>query len=420
MLNQTTTKNSVSIWIVLILLVAAVPDVEAAQGTGDLAITNAVVIDGTGAEPVEGATVVVRDGKIESVSRDGSVPEGVRLIDLEGRYLLPGLIDAHVHIASPAQARAALVSGVTTARSMGAANFADAGLRDLGENGYLDGPDILAAGYHVRPTVDPNFFINEPSLGDLMGPNKVRGAANIRRVVSKLLEHDVDFIKMVATDRAGLPDTNPRRQIFTQEEIAAAVETASERGIPVAVHAHGDGGAQAAVRAGVRSIEHGTFISDETIGLMSRNGTFLVPTIAIVTDLMHPGGDYDSPTLQIRGRFMYERLLANALKAHEAGVKVVAATDTGYSPGSVVRMQHEVEELVRAGLPPMVAIQSATTTAAELLGIEERTGSIRAGMEADLIVVDQNPLDNIIALQDVVIVITDGRVAINHLETSPD
>ena len=116
---------------------------------------------------------------------------------------------------------------------------------------------------------------------------------------------------------------------------------------------------------------------------------------------------------------MYRRLQAAALKAHQAGVKVVAATDTSYQPGSVVRVQHEVEELVRAGLPPMVAIQSATTTAAELLGIEERTGLIQVGMEADFIVVDLNPLDDIVALQDVVVVVTNGRVAINHLEMGP-
>ncbi len=406
----------------LALVVALMPltSVAAPQGGDrDLVITNAVVIDGTGGSPIEGATLVVRDGKIDSITPGGSVPADARVIDLDGRYLMPGLIDAHVHISNTAQARAALISGVTTARSMGVSNFADTGLRALSKSGHLDGPEILATGYHVRPTVDENFFLNEPSLADMMGRDGVRGPENVRRIVAKLLEHDVDFVKLVATDRAGLPDTNPRRQIFTQEEIEAAVRTASERGVPVAVHAHGDGGARAAVRAGARSIEHGTYITDETIDLMRENGTYYVPTIAIVTDLMEPGGDYDSPTLQIRGRFMYRRLQAAALKAHQAGVKVVAATDTSYQPGSVVRVQHEVEELVRAGLPPMVAIQSATTTAAELLGIEERTGLIQVGMEADFIVVDLNPLDDIVALQDVVVVVTNGRVAINHLEMGP-
>ena len=139
----------------LALVVALMPltSVAAPQGGDrDLVITNAVVIDGTGGSPIEGATLVVRDGKIDSITPGGSVPADARVIDLDGRYLMPGLIDAHVHISNTAQARAALISGVTTARSMGVSNFADTGLRALSKSGHLDGPEILATGYHVRPT----------------------------------------------------------------------------------------------------------------------------------------------------------------------------------------------------------------------------------------------------------------------------
>ena len=383
--------------------------------SGTLAFTHATVIDPVSETPIDGATVVVEDGVIVSVEAGGRVPPGARTIDLAGRFLVPGLIDAHVHISTLDAARRALRSGVTTARSMGTSFFADVGLRELGRRGAIVGPEILAAGYHIRPRPAEGLFLDAPELGDLLGVD-IRGPEALRRLVRVMAEHDVDFIKVNATERAGLPETDPRKPFFTETELAAIVDEAARHGIPVAAHAHGDGGARDAVLAGVRSIEHGTYLSEETLGLMAERGTFLAPTIAVVTDLTQPGGDYDDPVLQVRGRHMLPRVREAAAHAHEMGVPIVAATDTGYGPRSVLRLSHELIELVGVGLSEIEAIRAASTTAAELLGIDDRTGRVAAGYEADLLVLDRDPLEDIGAYQDVLFVMSDGRVALDRLE----
>jgi imidazolonepropionase-like amidohydrolase len=180
-------------------------------------------------------------------------------------------------------------------------------------------------------------------------------------------------------------------------------------------HAHGDEGAYAAVKAGVRSIEHGTYLSDSTLTLMQQRGTFLVPTYITVVDLTKPGGDYDDPILTMRGTHMLPRLAETVQRAHRMGVKIVTGADTQYGPESTSRVYGEVASLVELGLTPVEALRSATTVAAELLGLGGRTGAIQTGMEADLIVVERNPLQDVRALADVLVVISNGRVALNRL-----
>ncbi|MFQ5704945.1 MAG: amidohydrolase family protein [Gemmatimonadales bacterium] len=401
---------------VLALLAASSACAAQAQDAGQaVALVGATVIDPGVDQPIRNATVLVRSGKIQSVTAGGgTVPGDARVIDLGGRYLVPGLIDAHVHIGNFAAARRALESGVTTARSMGV-GFADVGLRKLIAKGAIEGPELLAAGYHVRPQMQPQFFIDEPDMSDLM-KSGVQGEEAVRRVARTMIAHGVDFIKTTATERAGLPNTDPRKPLYNERELAALVEEGARAGIPVAAHAHGDEGARAAVEAGVRSIEHGTYLSDETLSLMMKKGTYLVPTIAVVSDLTQPGGDYDNAVLNIRGRHMLPRVREMAGNAHRMGVKMVAATDTGYGPRSVLRLSHELIELVRIGMTPMEAIRSATTVAAQLLGVDDHTGRIAPGMDADLLVLERSPLDDIGTYQDVLFVMTDGRIAVDRLE----
>ncbi len=391
-----------------------------AQELGEtVVLTNANIIDGVAAEPIRGATLIVSEGKIQRIERGSFTPPGnATVIDLAGKYVLPGLIDAHVHIRTFESAKRALVSGVTTARSMGV-GFSDVGLRKLAQAGAIEAPEILAAGYHIRPRPADGFFIAVPAMGELM-ENGVRGDAAVRQMVQAMAEHEVNWIKTNATERAGLPDTDPRKPTFNEEELRALVDEARRHGLPVAAHAHGDEGGQAAVVAGVRSIEHGTYMSDETLTLMAERGTFLVPTIAVVADLAQPGGDYDDPVLTIRGRHMLPRVRATARMAHEKGVRIAAATDTGYGSDSVLRLQLELQELVGVGLTPLEAIQAATTVAAELLGVDDHTGRIAEGLDADLIVVEENPLDDVGALQDVLMVVNDGSIILNRLEWRPD
>ncbi len=401
-----------------LLIALAPPFALAAQQTaeaGPVAFTRATVIDPMVGTPMENATVLVENGLITLIESGGAIPSGTRVVDLDGRYLVPGLIDAHVHISNLSDARRALLSGVTTARSMGGSFFADIGLRELFERGAFAGPEILAAGYHVRPRPAEGLFLDDPDLSDLLGTD-IRGPEALRRVVRSMLDRDVDFIKINATERAGLPETDPRKPFFTEPEISAVVAEAASEGVPVAAHAHGDAGARAAVSAGVRSIEHGTYLREATLRLMLDHGTYLVPTIAVVVDLTLPGGDYDDPVLQVRGRHMLPRVRETARLGHALGVPIVAATDTGYGAESVLRLSHELIELVGVGLDELDAIRSATTVAAELLGVADRTGRVAPGFEADLLVLDRNPLEDIGAYQDVLFVMSDGAIALDRLE----
>jgi imidazolonepropionase-like amidohydrolase len=384
----------------------------AGQPVEPLALVNAQIVDVRQGRVTTG-TVVLRGGKIESVGT-AAPPAGVPVLDLEGKHLLPGLIDAHTHLASFATARNALESGVTTVRSSGVSHYADVGLRELARRGAIPGPDVVASGYHVRPRIADEAFLSDPVLSDLR-EGGVDTAEKIRRVVRQNLSHGVDWIKILATERAGTADTDPRKQVYTEAELKAAVEEAASAGIPVQAHAHGDEGARAAVRAGVRSIEHGTYLSDATLALMKERGTYYVPTYATVVDLVEPGGDYDVPALRNRGRHMLPRLRSAVERAHRLGVKIVTGADTGYGPASLTRIAHEVAAFVELGMTPAEALRSATVTAAEMLRLEKKTGAVEAGLEADLIVVEGNPLADPVVLQDVLLVISNGRVALDRL-----
>ncbi|HET7296515.1 MAG TPA: amidohydrolase family protein [Gemmatimonadales bacterium] len=378
-----------------------------------LVLTHANVIDVRSGRPLPDATLVLSGGKIERIAR-GPVPApaGADVIDLQGRYVLPGLIDAHTHIADRAAARRALESGVTTVRSASTPFFEDVGLRELVRRGVLAGPEVLAAGLFVTPDLGES-VLADPRLAELAGG--VNTPDELRALVRINADHGVDVIKTRATERAGLPEQDPRKQVYTEAQLRVIVEAAAAKGLPVMCHAHGDEGARAAVRAGVRSIEHGTYLSDSTLALMKQRGTYFVPTYSTVVDLTEPGGDYDNPALRIRGQAMLPHIRQAVRRAHEMGVKIVTGGDTEYGPGSTVRIPMEVARFVELGMTPLEAIQSATTVAAELLGIERRTGSLQEGFEADLIVVGENPLADITALQDVQVVISNGRVALNRL-----
>ncbi|MGH9838295.1 MAG: amidohydrolase family protein [Blastocatellia bacterium] len=378
-----------------------------------LALTHANVIDGISNEPMRDVTVIVRDGKIEQIGKTPA-PADATVLDLKGKWLLPGFVDAHAHIATLAAAQTALSSGTTTARDLGVNHFFDIGVRELNRAGAADLPDIVAAGYHVRSRPAEELFVDIPKLSDLMG-KQVSGTDAVRRIVRAQIERGVNVIKINTTERAGLPDTDPRKRIFTDEEIAAIVDEARKSNIYVAAHAHGDEGAYSAVKAGVRSIEHGTYLSDQTLALMKERGTYFDPTIATVEDLIEPGGDYDNAILAIRGRHMLPRLRETAAKAWKMGIKMIAGTDTGYGPQSNRRMPHEAIALAEVGLPPMDAIKAATSVSAECLGIQGRTGSIKVGMEADFVAVERDPLADIRNLQDVILVVNNGRVVVNRL-----
>lgn len=376
-------------------------------------LRHANVADGVRGAIATNAAIVIRDGQIAQVeSEPFTPPAGAIVIDVGGRYVVPGLIDVHTHIATLANARRALESGVTTVRSASTPNFQDVALRDLVKQGVIAGPEVVAAGVAVRSELGET-VLADARLGAFR--DGVTSEAALRAVVRVNLDHRVNVIKTHGTERAGLPNTDPRKQTYTEQQLAWIVDEATRGGVPVMAHAHGDEGAYAAVKAGVRSIEHGTYLSDSTLTLMRQRGTFLVPTYITVVDLTQPGGDYDDPILTSRGAHMLPRLGETVQRAHRMGVKIATGADTQYGPESLSRISGEVAKLIELGLTPVEALRSATTVAADLLGLGGKTGAIQPGLEADLIVVERNPLQDARALADVLVVISNGRVALNRL-----
>ena len=384
---------------------------------GRLAIINAELIDGKSDRVQSGVTVLISDGKIESVKRGGKVPKDYETIDIAGATLMPGFIDAHTHIRSLSSAKRALESGVTTVRSASTPNYQDVNLRELVKSGALSGPDMVATGVFVTPNLGET-VLADPRLSVLM--NGVNSEEELRMLVRINADRGVDFIKTRGTERAGLPNTDPRKQTYTQEQLAVIVDEANKHNIPVMAHAHGDEGGYAAVAAGVKSIEHGTYLSEKTLKLMKQKGTYLVPTFTTVVDLTEPGGDYDNPVLFIRGQHMLSALEKTVKRAYEIGIKIVTGADTGYGPNSVTRVGMEITNFVKLGMKPMDAIRSATSVGAELLQISDRTGTVTVGKEADLVVVPDNPLEDIRSVQDVVLVISNGVIAMNRLPFSKE
>ena len=389
------------------------------NGQRAILLKHANVIDGFSDKPVRDATVSIENGRITSVSSViGRAPPEALVIDLAGRWLLPGLIDAHVHLADLKGARTLVAAGVTTIRTMNVDHYIDVGIRELHRGGAADLPDVVAAGYALPPDllVSEAFVLDFPQLANF-ARSRVTGADNLRRLVRANAQHSVNWIKILATERAGLPETDPRRQTLSEEEMGAIVDEARRAGLPVAAHAHGDEGAAAAVRAGVRSIEHGSLLSDSTLDLMKHRGTYLVPTIALGDLLTRaPLPSNAGPDFQKRTVELFASAHATAIRAWEKGIPLVTGTDTNSNRiSSGFTVSSEVEEFVKIGIAPMEAIKAATSRAAECLGISTRAGSIQRGYEADLIVVAGDPLTDIAVLKRVELVINDGQIAVNRL-----
>ena len=381
----------------------------------ELWLANARVIDGTGAAPSAARSVHIRDGKLVAIS-EHAAPAGA--IDLHGSYLLPGFIDAHSHIEDPASAERALLSGVTTTRVLGDAYLKGIATRDLVRQGDTPGPEMLASAGHVRPVLGEAFILSFPQFGRYLHA-PLTGADQVAEVVRAVIARGADVIKVGASERAGLAQTDPRRPELSFEEISAVVREASAKGLFVAAHSHGTGGVNAAVRAGVRSIEHGTYADEATLQLMKQKGTFWVPTLAVMSPLGDPRGDSaEDVALQLRTYHMMKPLRQGVRRAHALGIPVATGTDGTYGDGdatSRIRIAHEIEELVKSGYTPLEAITAATGTAARLLGVDSRTGTIAPGKEADLLVVDRNPLEDTTTLFEPMLVVNNGKVVLDRM-----
>ncbi|HEY7505547.1 MAG TPA: amidohydrolase family protein [Gemmatimonadales bacterium] len=380
--------------------------------------------------------VVVQGERITAVQPGASrPPAGARLIDLSRYSVLPGLIDCHAHLIgdltdadallplqrSGAQeafsgvrnARSTLLAGFTTVRDVGTYRaLVDAALRDAINDGTVIGPRMAVAGAYVTVTSGGGELVG--TALDVQIPREYRfGVANgvdqVRERVRAILNGGADFIKLIATGAVLTQGTKPGASEYTEEEIRAAVEQAAEYGTYVAAHAHGAEGIKRAVRAGVRSIEHGSLIDDEGIALMKEKGTWLVADIynGDYIDSVGRKQGWDEEILR-KNDETTEAQRAGFRKAVAAGVKIAYGTDSGVYPHRFVARQ--LPYMVRYGMTPMQALQSATLSAARLMRWEDRVGSIAVGKYADLVAVQGDVLANLQVLENVGFVMKGGVV----------
>ncbi|MGI9222764.1 MAG: amidohydrolase family protein [Woeseiaceae bacterium] len=391
------------------LAIACVSQVTVAQ-ENSYALVNGRLFNGIDNKIIENATVYVVDGKIDRIAdSEDDIPSGFTVIDLEQNYLMPGLIDAHTHIQALDQAERALLSGATTVRTASVPAYQDIALRELVSNGNFAGPDVVAAGVYVTPKLGET-VLADPRLSEVEG--LVDTDDELRLLVAINADRGVDVIKTRATERAGLPDTDPRKQVYSERQLRVIVDAAASHGLSVMAHAHGDEGARAAVLAGVRSIEHGTYLSSETLRLMQERGTWFVPTYVTMDEMNEEQYDH---VLRLRGKYMVPQLERAIREAIALGVKIATGADNYYDNKSINRISVEVAEFVRMGMSNFDALQAATVGTAELLQIADATGQITVGYEADMILVPTNPLTNIEALQDVLLVMSNGRLALQRI-----
>ncbi len=385
----------------------------------DFDLVNVTLVDGTGAAPRAGVSVSIREGRIAAIDeRAPASAAGVRQIDMKGRFLLPGLIDAHAHIESPAAALRAIQSGVTTARVLGDTYLQATYTRDLIRLGHVPGPEMLVSPGHIRPKPGLAFFMVYPQFGDAI-EGELRGPDRIAAATRALIGNGADVIKVGASERAGLADTDPRRPELTEAEMHAAVVEAAKQGLFVAAHAHAREGCANAVRAGVRSIEHGTWVDDDTLAEMKRRGTFFVPTLAAMSPLADPkGNSAEDVTLHLRTQAMMGPLRAAVRRAHAMGIVIAASTDGSYADDDIggIRVAHDIALLREfGGMTPLESITAATLNGARVIGIESRTGTIRVGLEADLVAYDGDPLADGNTLFEPRLVVSDGRIVVEGL-----
>jgi imidazolonepropionase-like amidohydrolase len=390
-------------------------------------------------KPARGpSTIMVAGGRIIDVT-DGLVPPpaGATLIDLSGRFVLPGLIDSHVHLDSDAggiaslveevtedaprktlrtlvNARKTLEAGFTTVRNLGDGSGATLAIRDAVVRGELPGPRIVDAGRSISTTsghMDATLGLAEELHGAVAQENLCDGVESCRRAVRLQIRRGVDVVKIATTGGvnsrigAGLG-----RQIF-DDEVKALVDTAHLYGKKIAVHAHGADGINAALAAGADSIEHGTLLDDEGIRLFRKSGAYYVPTLSTVNGYLERiAADPNAYAPDVRAKIDWRiGITGRALeRAWPAGVRIAFGTDAGVSRHG--RNADEFELMVKHGMPASAAIQAATVNAAELLGLSAEIGTLERGKRADLIAVAGDPLQDVTTLKRVPFVMANGRV----------
>ncbi len=391
------------------------------------------IFDSTTGQMLEKHLVVIDGEKVVEVT----TKHHENVTPLPGITLIPGLVDVHTHLAVPLDngqgfaqlvqrsgaqdallgvkhASTTLRAGFTSVRDTGAWRaFTDVALRDAIESGWVEGPRMMCAGAFVTcPGGGGDITGLAVDIDDVL-PRELRfgvtsGTDEMRANVRQILRFGADFIKVLATGAVLTSGTNPGAPEFTEDELRAAVETASDSGTHVAAHAHGTEGIKRAVRAGVRSIEHGSMLDDEAIELMLANGTYLVADLYDGDYILEVGPSlgYSNEVLR-KTEMTNDSQRAGFHKAVEAGVKIAYGTDACVYPHGDNAVQ--LAYYVNNGLTEAQAIQSATRWAAEMMGWDDRIGSLAPGTFADMVAVRGNPIEDITLLENPAAVMKDGE-----------
>jgi len=417
------------------LLLAAAASARAADSSGIVAVRAGRLIDPASGTVTAGSVVLVEKGRVTAVGPSVAIPAGARVIDLSGMTVLPGLMDCHTHLVgdyvddkdplselksssaarafeSVPNARVTLEAGYTTVRDVGTYRaFVDVAMRDAIAKGYFPGPRMFVAGAYLTITGGGGAVTGFSP--DLALPWDLRfgiadGADQVRQRVRDIAQHGVDVIKVLATGAFLTHGSDPHAVEYTYDEMRAAVEEAGHKGLKVAAHAHSADGIKIAVRAGVASIEHGTYLDDEGIRMMKERGTYLVADIydaEWIRQGAKTGYPEDFATKQPEGDEIQRQAFRKAAKA---GVKIAFGTDASVYPHGLNARQFAWQ--VKYGQTPMEAIRSATTSAADLIGRDPDIGAIAPGKRADLIAVAGDPLADVSDLEKVAFVMKDGVV----------
>ncbi|MBC9717371.1 amidohydrolase family protein [Streptomyces sp. TRM66268-LWL] len=371
---------------------------------GDLVVEGGTLLDPATGEVTEDAVVVIENGTVRAAGarRDITVPSGAQVVEAHGKWILPGLVDAHIHLNTATEARDAVRQGATSARS-GSTNFyQDIAVRELARQAPALAPRLKAAGVFVTPDLGDTVLADPDLTGLARLKDGVRSAEALRRVIEVNLARGADVIKTRVNERAGLPEQDPLAQVYSYEQLREIVTAARRGGKGVLCHSYAEQGCHDAVTAGIRSLEHGVFVGERTLAEMRRRGTYFTPTLSAIAGL----AESSDPVLAERGRTYLPVLKRAVLAAHERGVPLAAGTDS--SGGRVKPIGREIELMHSAGLSPLDAIRTATTGAARLLGLERTVGRLARGFAGDVVIADGDPLADVTVLKQPVRVVRAG------------
>lgn len=388
-------------------------------------------------QPLAEHTIIIVDDKITEIRAGYLSPAAnAKLIDLRQHTVLPGLMDMHTHFSTQMSAGSygeaqrlneadfalrgavfaekTLLAGFTTVRELGDSHHISVALRKAIDQGYVQGPRIFAAGKSLATTgghADPTNGLAYALLGD-PGPKQgvINGVDEARKAVRQRYKEGADLIKVTATGGVLSVAKSGMNPQFTSEELQAIVATARDYGFKVAVHAHGKEGMERAIKAGVDSVEHGTYMDKETMALMKKHGTYYVPTISAgkwVQDKAKIDGFFPE-LVRPKAATIGPLIQQTFAQAYQAGVKIAFGTDAGV--GAHGENWREFVYMTEAGMPAMAAIQAATIEGARLLGVEQELGSIRVGKIADIIAVPGDPLQDISIMGQVSFVMKAGKI----------